>query len=73
MDSRSKITDMASGVEVGQQDTQCPLRARSAFCENVNGDGAAKWSGSPTPGGHAVVPTAGITNAVGMRGAEDAV
>lgn len=63
---------MASGVEVGQQDTQCRLRAKSTFCENVNGDGVARWSGSPTLGGHAVVPTAGITNAVGMRGAGDA-
>jgi len=72
MVSRSKITDMASGVEVEQQDTECRLRARSAFRENVNGNGVARWSGSPTPGGHAVVPTAGITNAVGMRGAGDA-
>lgn len=64
--------DMASGVEVGRQDTRRRLRARSAFCENANGDGVARWSGSPTPGGPAVVPTAGITNAVGMRGAGDA-
>jgi hypothetical protein len=64
--------DMASGAEVGQQDTQCRPRARSAFRENANGIGVARWSGSPTPGGHAVVPTAGRTNAVGMRGAGDA-
>src|SRR5260221_3428885 len=44
MVSRSKIMDMASGVEVGQQDTQCRLRARSAFRENVNGNGGARWS-----------------------------
>ena len=64
--------DMASGAEVGQQDTQCRLRARSAFRGNVNGNGVARESGSPTPGGHAVVLTVGITNAVGMRGAGDA-
>lgn len=59
----------------GARDTVWRRRARSAFRESVNGNGAVKQIGNTTLGGPAVVLTVGTTSvedmAVGHEGRMD--